>query len=301
MMEYLNRLLGFVETTYHQVSIMGVSEFVMSHEVIIRLVFFFGILLIMALWEFAAPRRRLTVSKALRWINNLGIVFLDSFLVRIIFPAAAVGMAAFAQEHGWGLFNHLQVSYSLAVALSVVVMDFVIYLQHVIFHAIPIFWRIHRMHHADLDFDVTTGIRFHPFEIILSMLIKFAVVVIIGPPVLGVIIFEVLLNATSMFNHGNVRILRSLDRILRWIVVTPEMHRVHHSVAYYETNSNFGFNLPLWDRFLGTYRDRPRMGHEGMTIGLWNFRDIKHCAILPGMLAIPFIGKIAGYTIDRRK
>lgn len=301
MMEYLNRLLGFVETTYHQARIMDVTEFAMSHEVIIRLVFFFGILLIMALWEFAAPRRRLTASKAVRWISNLGIVFLDSFLVRIIFPAAAVGMAAFAQEHGWGLFNHFQVSYSLAVALSVVVMDFVIYLQHVIFHAIPIFWRIHRMHHADLDFDVTTGIRFHPFEIILSMLIKFAVVVVIGPPVLGVIIFEVLLNATSMFNHGNVRILRSLDRILRWTVVTPEMHRVHHSVVYYEASSNFGFNLPWWDRFLGTYRDQPRMGHEGMTIGLWNFRDIKHCVLLPGMLVIPFIGKIAGYTIDRRK
>src|SRR3990167_6509958 len=219
---------------------MTISEFVIKQEVSIRLVFFFGILLVMALWEFAAPRRRLTASKALRWINNIGIVFLDSFLVRIIFPAATVGMAAFAQEHGWGLFNHFQVSYSLAVALSVVVMDFVIYLQHVIFHAIPIFWRIHRMHHADLDFDVTTGIRFHPFEIILSMLIKFAVVAVIGPPVLGVIIFEVLLNATSMFNHGNLRILRSLDRILRWIVVTPEMHRVHHSVVYYETNSNFG-------------------------------------------------------------
>src|SRR3989304_3674372 len=245
---------------------MTISEFVIKQEVFVRLVFFFGILLIMALWEFVAPRRRLTASKALRWINNLGIVFLDSFLVRIIFPAAAGGMAAFAQEHGWGLFNHFQVSYRLAVALSVVVMDFVIYLQHVIFHAIPIFWRIHRMHHADLDFDVTTGIRFHPFEIILSMLIKFAVVVVIGPPVLGVIIFEVLLNATSMFNHGNVRILRSLDRILRWVVVTPEMHRVHHSVVYYEINSNFGFNLPLWDRVLGTYCDQPRRGPGGLRL-----------------------------------
>ncbi len=308
MMDYLNKLTGYliillryIETTYRQAMTMSVSEFVISHEAAIRLVFFFGILLVMALWELAAPRRRLTVSKALRWTNNLGIVFLDSFLVRIIFPAAAVGMAAFAQEHGWGLFNYFQVSYSLAVALSVVVMDFAIYLQHVIFHAIPMFWRIHRMHHADLDFDVTTGIRFHPFEIILSMLIKFAVVVVIGPPVLGVIIFEVLLNATSMFNHGNVRILRSLERVLRWIVVTPEMHRVHHSTYINETNSNFGFNLPLWDRFLGTYRDQPRMGHEGMTIGLWNFRDTKRCATLPGMLAIPFIGKVAGYTIDRRK
>ncbi|MEP9410998.1 MAG: sterol desaturase family protein [Candidatus Brocadia sp.] len=280
---------------------MGVSEFVMKHEMAIRPVFFFGILLIMALWEFVAPRRKLTVSKTLRWINNLGIVFLDSFLVRIIFPGAAVGMAAFAHESGWGLFNYFHISYSLAVALSVIVMDFVIYLQHVMFHAIPIFWRIHRMHHADLDFDVTTGIRFHPFEIILSMVIKFGVVVVMGPPVLGVVIFEVLLNATSMFNHGNVCILRGLDRILRWIVVTPEMHRVHHSVVYYETNSNFGFNLPLWDRFLGTYRDQPHMGHEGMTIGLWNFRDTKYCAILPGMLAIPFYGKVGGYTIDRRK
>jgi len=195
---------------------MSVSEFIKSHEIAIRLGFFFGILVVMALWELAAPRRRLTVSKALRWINNLGVVFLNSFLLRFAFPTAAVGVAVFAQEHGWGLFNHFHVSYSLAVALSVVVMDFVIYLQHVIFHAIPIFWRIHRMHHADLDFDVTTGIRFHPFEIILSMLIKFGVVVVIGPPVLGVIIFEVLLNATSMFNHGNVRILRSLDRVLRW-------------------------------------------------------------------------------------
>ena len=280
---------------------MTISEFVIKQEVSIRLVFFFGILLVMALWELWTPRRRLNVSKVLRWINNLGIVFLNSFLLRIVFPSAAVGIATFSYQHGWGLFNYFHIQYYITVIASVIIMDFVIYLQHVLFHAIPIFWRIHRMHHADLDFDVTTGIRFHPFEIILSMLIKFAVVVIIGPPVLGVIIFEVLLNATSMFNHGNVRILRSLDRILRWIVVTPEMHRVHHSVVYYETNSNFGFNLPLWDRFLGTYRDQPRMGHEGMTIGLWNFRDIKHCVILPGMLVIPFIGKIAGYTIDRRK
>jgi sterol desaturase/sphingolipid hydroxylase (fatty acid hydroxylase superfamily) len=294
-------LLKSIETIYYQVRTVNVSEFVVSHEIAIRLVFFFGILLIMALWEFVTPRRGLTVSKALRWINNLGIVFLNSFLLRIIFPGAAVGMAAFAHEYGWGLFNYFQVPYSLAVALSVIVMDFVIYLQHVMFHAVPVFWRIHRMHHADLDFDVTTGTRFHPFEIILSMVIKFGVIVIIGPPVLGVVIFEVLLNATSMFNHSNVRILRGLDRVLRWIVVTPEMHRVHHSVVYYETNSNFGFNLPLWDRFLGTYRDQPRKGHEGMTIGLWNFRDTKQCAILPGMLAIPFHGKAGGYTIDRLK
>ncbi len=301
LIDYLNTLLRFLETIYHQARTMSVSEFVMSHEIIIRLVFFFGILLVMALWEFVAPRRRLTVSKALRWINNLGVVFLNSFLLRFAFPTAAVGVAVFAQEHGWGLFNYFQLPYWVAVVLSVVAMDFIIYLQHVMFHAIPVFWRIHRMHHADLDFDVTTGIRFHPVEILLSMFIKSAIVVVLGPPVLGVIIFEVALNATSMFNHSNVRMLRGIDCILRWFVVPPDMHRVHHSIEERETNSNFGFNLPWWDRLLGTYRDQPRMGHDGMTIGLWNYRDKKRCVILPGMLTIPFIGKIAGYTINKRK
>lgn len=280
---------------------MNLSEYVIKHEVVIRLGFFFGILGAMTLWELAAPRRVHSVSKLLRWINNIGIVFLNSFLLRALFPAAAVGMAVFSQEHGWGLFNYAQVSDTIAVIISVVAMDFIIYLQHVMFHAVPVFWRIHRMHHTDLDFDVTTGIRFHPFEIIISMLIKFGVIVVVGVPVLAVIIFEVLLNATSMFNHGNVRLLHSLDCVLRWIVVTPEMHRVHHSSLSYETNSNFGFNLPLWDRFLGTYRDQPCMGHEGMTIGLENFRDTNQCILLPGMLIIPFIGKVSGYTIDRHK
>ncbi|HHT9106768.1 MAG TPA: sterol desaturase family protein [Candidatus Wujingus californicus] len=272
---------------------MDIGEFVISHEAAIRLGFFSGILGAMALWELAAPRRVLTVPKLLRWINNIGIVVINSFLLRIIFPSATVGVSVFAQKHGWGLFNHFQLPYWVAVVLSVVALDFIIYLQHVMFHAIPVFWRIHRMHHTDLDFDVTTGIRFHPMEILLSMLIKSAGVVVLGPPVLSVIIFEVALNATSMFNHSNVRMLRGVDRILRWFVVTPDMHRVHHSSLYYETNSNFGFNLPWWDRFLGTYRDQPRMGHEGMTIGLEDFRDKKRCVMLPGMLSIPFIGSFS--------
>ncbi|MBI2470804.1 MAG: sterol desaturase family protein [Planctomycetes bacterium] len=280
---------------------MSVGEFVIRHEVSVRLSFFFGILAVMALWELAAPRRRLTVSKVFRWINNLGVVFLNSFLLRFAFPTAAVGVAVFALEHGWGVLNHFRLPYWAAVVLSVIVLDFIIYLQHVMFHAVPVFWRIHRMHHADLDFDVTTGIRFHPIEIILSMFIKSAGVVVLGPPVLGVIIFEVALNATSMFNHSNVRILRGVDRILRWFVVTPDMHRVHHSTEEHETNSNFGFNLPWWDRLLGTYRAQPRMGHEGMTIGLEDFRDKKRCIMLPGMLSIPFIGKITGYAITSRK
>ena len=270
---------------------MSISEFITSHEAAIRLGFFSGILGIMSLWELAAPRRTLTVPKLLRWINNIGMVVINSFLLRIVFPSAAVGVSVFAQKHGWGLFNYAQISHTIAVAMSVVALDFIIYLQHVMFHAVPVFWRIHRMHHADLDFDVTTGVRFHPLEILLSMLIKSAGVVVLGPPVLGVIIFEVVLNATSMFNHSNVRVLHGLDRILRWFVVTPDMHRVHHSIEGRETNSNFGFNLPWWDRLLGTYRAQPRMGHEGMTIGLEAFRDRKSCVVLPGMLSIPFVGR----------
>ena len=168
-------------------------------------------------------------------------------------------------------------------------------------HAIPLLWRLHRVHHADLDFDVTTGARFHPLEILLSMLIKFATILLLGPPALAVVIFEVLLNATAMFNHGNVALPRGLDRALRWLVVTPDMHRVHHSVADDETNSNFGFNLPWWDRLFGTYRDQPRAGHERMSIGIRDYRDMKWCSWLPGMLAMPFHGRIGAYAINRRQ
>jgi sterol desaturase/sphingolipid hydroxylase (fatty acid hydroxylase superfamily) len=277
------------------------TDLIMQHELTVRLAFFFGIFAIMALWEWAAPRRALTVSKTLRWASNLGIVALNSLLLRLLFPAAAIGMAVFANSTGWGLFNYLDAPYAVAVVVSVVVMDLAIYLQHVMFHAVPALWRLHRMHHADLDFDVTTGARFHPIEIILSMLIKFAVIIVLGAPALAVVIFEVLLNATSMFNHSNVLMPRVVDRWLRWIVVTPDMHRVHHSIEDDETNSNFGFNLPWWDRLLGTYRDQPRAGHEGMTIGIRTFRDLKQCDALPGMLVMPFVGKITAYAINRRE
>jgi sterol desaturase/sphingolipid hydroxylase (fatty acid hydroxylase superfamily) len=280
---------------------MEINEFVMANEKVIRLGAFFGILGVMALWEILAPRRALTVSKAVRWVNNLGIVFFNSFLIRVIFPAAAVGMALFASNQGWGIFNYFELPFWLVVVASVVIMDFIIYLQHVMVHAVPALWRLHRMHHADLDFDVTTGARFHPLEIILSMLIKFATIVVLGPPVLAVVIFEVILNATAMFNHGNVRLPLGLDRVLRWLVVTPDMHRVHHSVEDDEANSNFGFNLPWWDRLFGTYRDQPRAGHEAMTIGIHKYREPKQVAWLPGMLLLPFKGKITGYAINRRE
>lgn len=280
---------------------MDINEFVMANEKVIRMSFFFGILIMMALWEVFAPRRALTISKAVRWVNNLGLVFFNSFLLRVIFPAAAVGVAAFTSANGWGIFNYYEVPLWLAVVASVVVMDFIIYLQHVMVHAVPALWRLHRMHHADLDFDVTTGARFHPLEIILSMLIKFATIAVLGPPVLAVVIFEVVLNATAMFNHGNVRLPTGLDRVLRWIVVTPDMHRVHHSVEDDEANSNFGFNLPWWDRLLGTYRDQPRGGHEGMTIGIHKYRKPKQVAWFPGMMMLPFKGKISDYAINRRQ
>ena len=280
---------------------MSLYEFVTENEKTIRLSFFVGMLLVMAIWEIIAPRRALTVSKAVRWANNLGLVFFNSFIVRIVLPATAVGVAKTAAENDWGLFNLVDVPIGLAVLASVVIMDFVIYLQHVMVHAVPVLWRLHRVHHADLDYDVTTGARFHTLEIILSMLIKFAVIVLLGPPVVAVIIFEVLLNAMAMFNHGNVGLPKTLDNFLRWFVVTPDMHRVHHSIEDDETNSNFGFNLSWWDRLFGTYRDQPRAGHKNMTIGIHNYTEPKQCSWISGMLVMPFIGKVTDYAINRRQ
>jgi sterol desaturase/sphingolipid hydroxylase (fatty acid hydroxylase superfamily) len=277
------------------------DTFVQTHEAAIRLGFFLGIFAVMAVWELLAPRRTLTVSKTVRWINNLGLVVLNTVFLRLLFPAAAVGMATFATAQGWGLFNYYQVSLWFAVPVAVIAMDFVIWLQHVMVHAVPALWRLHRVHHADLDYDLTTGARFHPFEIILSMLIKFATIAVLGPPVVAVILFEVILNGMAMFNHGNVGLPGPLDRALRWLVVTPDMHRVHHSVEDDEANSNFGFNLSWWDRLFGTYRDQPRAGHQGMTIGIHGYRELREVGWLPGLLALPFRGRITGYVINRRQ
>ena len=280
---------------------MNWHDWILGNELPIRLSFFFGIFAVMTIWELLSPRRTLTVPKGIRWANNLGLVFLNSFILRLLFPAAAVGVAALAQQRDWGLLNFYETPFLPAVIITVIVMDLVIYLQHVMVHAVPLLWRLHRVHHADLDYDVTTGARFHTLEIILSMLIKFTTIIVLGPPVVAVVIFEVLLNATAMFNHGNIRLPVGLDRGLRWFLVTPDMHRVHHSVEDDEANSNFGFSLPWWDRLFGTYRDQPRGGHEGMTIGIHKYRDPKQVNRLPGMLALPFIGKITGYAINRRE
>jgi sterol desaturase/sphingolipid hydroxylase (fatty acid hydroxylase superfamily) len=276
------------------------SESLLANEPIIRLVAFSGILAAMALWELLAPRREQAIGRGRRWPSNLGIVGVDTLVVRLVFPTAAVGAALLAEERGWGLFHLYDIPYSLALVASVILLDLVIYLQHVLFHAVPILWRLHRMHHADLEFDVTTGIRFHPIEILISMILKFGVVVALGAPAAGVLVFEVLLNATSMFNHGNVRLPAQVDRALRWIVVTPEMHRVHHSIVVPEANSNFGFNLPWWDRMFGTYRVEPEAGHLGMTIGISQFRDPGQLR-LDRMLIQPFRDDTRDYPVGRRE
>lgn len=249
------------------------SNDIPGNEALLRLAIFMGIFTWMAIWEIARPRRRQSLSRSIRWPSNIGVLALNTLLLRLLFPIAAVGTALLARSGGWGLFNHLPLPGWLAVAGAIILLDLAIYLQHVMFHAVPAFWRLHRMHHSDIDIDVSTGGRFHPIEILFSMIIKIAVIAALGPPALGVLIFEILLSGTSLFNHANVRIPHGIDRLLRWFVVTPDMHRVHHSVYARETNSNFGFNLPWWDRLLGTYRDQPQDGHRDMKIGIDLFRD----------------------------
>ena len=271
----------------------------LAHEPLVRLCAFFGIFAAMAGWEICAPRRARAVSRLVRWPSNLGIVALNTVLLRLLVPTAAVGLALLAESRTWGLLNNVSLAYPVSVAAGVVLLDLAIYLQHLLFHAVPALWRLHRMHHADLDFDVTTGARFHPLEILLSMVIKLGVIAALGPPAVAVLLFEIVLNATSMFNHANVDIPIAVDRWLRWLLVTPDMHRVHHSVTPRETNSNFGFNLPWWDRLFGTYRAQPEKGHTEMVIGLDRFRTVRDQR-LDSMLVQPFVGDAGTYPIGAR-
>ncbi len=259
----------------------------LHYEPIIRLACFVAILIIMMLWEWHQPRRPLGLPRTQRWPANLGIILVDGLTVRLLFPVLGVGMATLANQQGWGLFNRLALPDWLALIASLLLLDLVIYTQHVLFHKIPLLWRLHRMHHSDTDIDVTTALRFHPLEIVISMLIKLAAITVLGVSPVVVMLFEVILNATAMFNHGNVKLPESLDQVLRWWIVTPDMHRVHHSIRVEETNSNFGFNLPWWDRLFNTYRAQPQDGHMGMTIGLNIFRDLS-ATRLYSLLRQPF-------------
>ena len=275
------------------------NEYILTNEAAIRAASFFGIFIVVALWELVGPRRKLSVSKGLGWINNLGIVFFNTLLLRFLAPLMAVGLAIMAEEENWGLLNNIAINSYVKMFLAVLILDLIIYLQHVMFHTFPLLWRLHRMHHTDLDFDVTTGSRFHPIEIILSMIIKMLIVAALGAPPVAVVIFEVLLNATAMFNHGNIRIHINADRILRLLVVTPDMHRVHHSVKPDETNSNYGFNFPWWDRLLGTYKAQPEDNHLKMTIGLNQFRESRYLRF-HWLLIQPFVGKLGEYPIRKQ-
>jgi sterol desaturase/sphingolipid hydroxylase (fatty acid hydroxylase superfamily) len=276
------------------------SEFLLSNEPVVRLAAFVSIFVGMALWEALAPRRRQAIARVRRWPSNLAIVALDTVLVRILFPTTAVGLALWSESKGAGLLPVLAMPAWAAIPLAVIVLDLAIYLQHVLVHAVPALWRLHRMHHADLELDVTSGARFHPLEILLSMVLKLMVIAALGAPAVAVLIFEVLLNAVAMFNHSNVRIPLGLDRVLRLLVVTPDMHRIHHSVVPGETNSNFGFNLPWWDRLLGTYRAEPSGGQTGMTIGIAEIRDAAEQR-LDRMLTQPFRTLAGRCDIARRQ
>lgn len=259
----------------------------METESLIRVGAFLSLFAAFALWERSTPRRRLTARKSVRWFGNLALVTLNTFLVPVLMPIVAMGMAKLAQEQGWGLFNYYSLPYLVAFVCTILALDFIIYLQHLMFHAMPILWRLHRVHHSDVDLDVSSGTRFHILEILISVGIKVAAIALIGPPVLAVLAFEVLLNGTALFNHANIRLPERVDRLLRMVLVTPDMHRVHHSVIRDERDTNFGFNLPWWDYLCGTYRAQPEAGHEGMTIGVEQFRQ-EEDQYLHNLLIQPF-------------
>lgn len=267
---------------------MSLSAWFLTHESAIRLGCFAGTLATMAAWEILTPRRVSTISKGTRWLNNIALMVLSTVLVRLMFPVAALGIASFAATQGWGLLNVIDLPIPLAIVIAIIVMDFVVWLQHVIFHAVPALWRLHRVHHTDLDYDVTTGIRFHPLEILLSMIIKGVAIALLGAPMLAVLLFEILLNATSLFNHANIMLPTAIDRVLRLLVVTPDMHRIHHSINVQESNCNFGFNSPWWDRLFGTYQAQPQLSHQIMTIGITEYRQPRDVVSLVGLLRLPF-------------
>jgi sterol desaturase/sphingolipid hydroxylase (fatty acid hydroxylase superfamily) len=269
-------------------------------EGLIRLGAFLTVFIAVALWEVLAPRRRQAFGRLARWPHNIGLLLVDVILLRVLAPGAAIAVAMTAEAGGWGLLNAVPLPAWIAVPVGVVLLDLTIYFQHVMFHAVPTLWRLHRVHHADLEFDLTTGTRFHPVEILISTTIKCAAVAAIGAPAISVLAFEVLLNATAVFNHANASVPERIERWLRWLIITPDVHRVHHSVRYEESSSNFGFNLPWWDRLFGTYRAQPKMGHAAMTIGVDAFRSPRDSR-LDRLLIQPLRDTPGQYPINRRQ
>lgn len=271
------------------------TSFILLHETTIRLGFFLTALCLMGLWELKAPYRPLKVEKRQRWLNNLSLVVFNSVTLRLVIPIAATSVAIVAQQQGWGLFNMIEIDnsnhlLSIAVIITTIIsLDFIIYLQHRLMHKLDWLWRLHRVHHADMDIDVTTGSRFHPVEIIFSMLVKLISIVLIGAPAIAVILFEIILSSMALFNHSNIKLPKPIDRLLRYIFITPDMHRVHHSTQRHEENSNFGFSLSCWDKLFRTYVAQPEKGHLEMTIGNTEFNSEEETVTVSSMLKMPFV------------
>ena len=274
-------------------------ELLFEYESIIRFGAFLGLFALLALWEITSPKRQLLQLRRFRWFSNLGLIFISSILVRFIFPTAAVGIALLVEKHHWGFLYYLDLPWLHHFFVAFLLMDLSLYFQHVMFHSLPLFWRFHRVHHSDLDCDITTGLRFHPFEILISMLIKFLTIAALGIPVLTIVVFEITLNAASMFTHSNIKIPVKIESMLRWFIVTPDMHRIHHSTNENETNSNFGFFISFWDHLFGTYINQPEAGHINMQIGLNEFREPKW-QDLRWLIYLPFVSKIKSYAINKR-
>lgn len=275
------------------------TEFLYQYEATIRLSLFLSGFVLLSLAEYISPKRKLTRPKFKRWINNFALIISGTLLVRILLPTAAIGIAYIVEQQQWGLANHVDWPFWVKVVFSFIALDLTIYFQHTIFHVLPVLWRLHRVHHSDLDCDVSTGLRFHPLEILISIMVKFATISALGAPVLAVILFEVVLNLVSMFTHSNIKLNKTFERVLRWFIVTPDMHRIHHSTRENETNSNFAFHLSLWDRLFGTYIAQPADGQLGMTIGLEPFRKAR-CQKFNSLLMMPFAEGIKGYAINYR-
>ena len=265
-----------------------VQNIIIDNESTIRLSFFFCIFFIMAILESFFAKRTLSLSKSKRWLNNISLVFLNTLIIRVLFPTATVGVSIYAHDNSIGLFNIVDISIGSVIVLSIILLDLIIYWQHRLFHTINFFWKFHQVHHSDMDYDVTTGFRFHPIEIIFSMIIKFTFILILGVPVIAIICFEIILSTFAIFNHSNVHIANKADTILRYFLVTPNMHRIHHSICNQELNSNYGFNISLWDRIFKSYTDKPKNSYETMTIGLSKLQDENKTVSLFNILKLPF-------------
>lgn len=263
-------------------------EFIQDNQESIRLGVFISVFTLMAVLEFIVPKKARALPRGGRWFTNWALVIIDSVALKILVPVLAVTVAQTAADKGWGIFSFLELPFWFECVAAIIILDMLIYWQHVASHHIPMLWRFHKVHHADRDIDVTTGARFHPIEIVLSMLYKLFCIVILGPAAIAVFFFEVLLNASAMFNHSNISLPKAIDAVVRRVVVTPDMHRVHHSVIIGETNSNYGFFLSIWDRLFGSYIDQPELGHDDMVIGLQEHQDSQPASLVWSLKA-PFL------------